>query len=159
MTPTNSDEQRPPLWISGNVHTRREAEVLGLADEDPESLLDLIRDDVDNGDHLAVGDLKVYPRLDQQGSMAARGGNANYGYSGFFSASIFDGEKWRRFDLRTVVPEKESGFAAQREKPDVLERIRECVKAALGRQCVWTVPDGKVQGRYMAAPPPNGSMP
>jgi len=157
--PTNVDDQKPALSLSGNVYTKEDVEMLELADEDPESLPALIRDDVANGDRLAPGDLKVYPQLDEQGRMAARGGHTNFGFSGYFAASIFDGTKWRRFDLRTVVPEKESGFAAQKDKADAIERIRECVRSASGRQCVWNVPEGKVQGRYVAAPTPQGSKP
>ncbi len=84
--------------------------------------------------------------------MALSGGHTNYGYSGYFSASIFDGTKWRRFDLRTIVPRNECAFAAQKNKPEAIARIRQRVRAASGRQCVWTVPEGKKQGRYMAAP-------
>lgn len=152
-------DQKPALTLSGNVHTKEEVEVLELADEDPESLPDLIRDEVANGDRLTPGDLKIYPQLDEMGRMAVRGRHTNFGFSGYFAASIFDGAKWRRFDLRTVVPESESGFAAQKDKSDALDRIRERVRAASGRQCLWQIPEGKRRGRYAAAPPAQQNPP
>lgn len=152
MKQTAPNDQKLPLSLSGNVHTTEEVELRELASLDAESFPDQVGDDIANGDILAVGDLKVFPRLDEQGRMAARGGHTNFGFSGYFAASIFDGAKWRRFDLRTVVPDKESRFAAQRYKHDALSCIRKRVRSASGSQCVWTVPEGRPQGRYVAAP-------
>jgi hypothetical protein len=148
--PTAANDQKPALSLFGNVYTTDEVELLELADEDPDSLPEQLREEVAHGDRLTPGDLKAYSQLDAEGRMAARGGHTNFGFSGYFSASIFDGAKWRLFDLRTIVPENESGFAAQKDKEDAIVRIRKRVQSASGRQCVWTVPEGKTRGRYMA---------
>ncbi len=156
MKPTDANHQKPALSLSGDVYTTEEVQAIVLAGENIESLPDPSKDHRVKGDYLASGDLKVFPKLDEEGRMALSGGHTNYGYSGYFSASIFDGAKWRRFDLRTIVPENESAFAAQMDKPRTIERIRKRVHAASGRQCVWTVPEGKKQGRYMATPSRQG---
>jgi hypothetical protein len=153
LQPTVTDDQKQPLVLSGNVYVKDEVDLLALAEEDPESLPDLIREDVAGSERLSSGDLKVYPQLDAQGRMAVRGGHTNHGYSGYFAASIFDGVSWRRFDLRTIVPVEESGFAAQKDKGAALDRIRERVASARGRQCVWGVAEEGKQMRYGAVPP------
>lgn len=86
---------------------------------------------------VSRGDIKVYERLDEAGRAAVRGGNANYGYSGYFRGLVYDGRRWRNLKLWELVPETDRQYATQAEKAATLERLRADLRALAGRKLVW----------------------
>lgn len=76
-----NEPQRRPLVLTGNVYDRQ--------------------DDVEIT--FEAGDVAVYHQMDADGRAAVREAHPNYGYSGYFRASVFDGKNWRRFKIWEVV--------------------------------------------------------
>jgi hypothetical protein len=84
-----------------------------------------------------AGDIYLYSRDDQQGSFARRGGNTNFGYSGYFLASIFDGGEWRKLQFNRLVPYNDRSFSLAREKPRVVAYLEGVVRSWRGRATIY----------------------
>ena len=82
------------------------------------------------------GDVALRPKLDAAGRYALNGGHANYGYSGYFEASVFDGKTWRAFNIRSL-PERLRNYASQTEKSAVQERIEELLNQLADTALEW----------------------
>lgn len=51
----------------------------------------------------ATGDIYLYRCDDRSGALARRGRHTNYGYSGYFLASVYDGKTWRKLQFNQMV--------------------------------------------------------
>lgn len=56
----------------------------------------------DFGDY-PIGTVHLHFRDTKEGARNRRGRHTNYGYSGYFLASIYDGHKWRRLQFNKLV--------------------------------------------------------
>jgi len=86
---------------------------------------------------LQEGDILVQPKLDALGKMAVSGGNANYGYSGYYTGFLYADGKARRF-LKWVDlwPVGENTFRAQQDKPQALEEMQKTITRLAGTHMV-----------------------
>ncbi|EOY1431226.1 hypothetical protein ACXD9I_002551 [Yersinia enterocolitica] len=50
-----------------------------------------------------AGDVYLYRKDDRQGANYRSGRHTNYGYSGYYLASVYDGEKWRKLQFNDMV--------------------------------------------------------
>lgn len=75
------------------------------------------------GPELKAGDLILYCRLDDAGRSAVYGRHANWGYSGYFKASIYDGKKRRNFRLWGLIDEVLVSYSSQREKHNQISQV------------------------------------
>ena len=90
----------------------------------------------------ADGTLTIQPKSDFRGRMAAAGGHANYGYSGYFRAYIFlAGQRKRLVDFWALFEHKEHHYAAQHLKPEAEAAIRQRISGLAGAE-VEKVKDG-----------------
>lgn len=137
-----------PVTLTGAVYDRQD-----IPEDDPTSWVDLEPargDEAEDmitefaGEKFAIvhipferGDVALYSRLDAAGRAARAGGHSNYGYSGYFKASVFDGKKWRAFKILSSVPEIDRNYASQGEKPKVQARLTERVESWAGRVVAW----------------------
>jgi hypothetical protein len=64
-----------------------------------------------------VGSIRVYRRNDREGKQARWGGHTNYGYSGYYLASIYDGERWRKLQFNKLVPYENRSYELAAECP------------------------------------------
>lgn len=83
------------------------------------------------------GDVALYCRNDMHGRDAIAGGHTNYGYSGYFRASVFDGKQWRALKIWDVVPEADRQYASQTEKGEVQARLAAHIEALAGLAVEW----------------------
>ncbi|EPS0559299.1 hypothetical protein ACVAAS_004596 [Enterobacter roggenkampii] len=81
--------------------------------------------------HTAVGAIRVYRRDDRAGKQARWDGHSNWGYSGYYLASIYDGERWRKLQFNKLVPYEDRSYERSVECPrleaylsDVIARWR-----------------------------------
>ncbi len=74
------------------------------------------------------GDIMVWCRLDNAGRAAVKRGNRDYGCSGNFQASIFDGQKWRKFHTRNFVRESITKYATHCERGWKIELMIEALE-------------------------------
>lgn len=119
-------KDHPELVLTGSVYVRGE-------DFDPNDLSTTFEDEP-----IVSGDVSIYSLLDKAGRSAARGGHTNFGYSGYFGASIFDGKKFRRFRTLNFIAKQDGSFAAQKNKPEVQVRVKELIRQQAGRKARWT---------------------
>lgn len=128
---------RPPLTITGVVVARR----TDVSDDDPTAFVDL-RDGVDvhnmtEADLVRVeyrqGDVALRERLDMYGRNARIDGHSNYGYSGYFRASIFDGTRWRNLSIWSLLPGNGHRYASQAEKGVIRERLEAAIVERVGQ--------------------------
>lgn len=63
------------------------------------------------------GDIYLYFRDSREAAFARRGGHANFGYPGYFLASIFDGATWRKLQINKLIEYDQRSYdlAGQRE--------------------------------------------
>jgi hypothetical protein len=106
---------------------------------------------------FAAGDIAIYTKSDAAGRFARRGGHTNFGYSGYFGASVFDGKGWRRLELRDFIPESARNYATQGESGAVRKRLVDAVGALAGRELVYGVRKYGMPGMAQAARPVDGA--
>ncbi len=70
-----------------------------------------------------AGTIRVYPRDDKAGRMARRGRHTNWGYSGYYDASIYDGQSWRKLKLNKLVPYEDRFYEQARQRRYVEEYL------------------------------------
>jgi hypothetical protein len=152
----------PPLTITGVVVDRRN----DVSDDDPTAFFDLA-DAVDVGDVTGAdlirieyrpGDMALRERLDMHGRNAIAGGHSNYGYSGYFKASIFDGKSWRNLSIWSLLPANGHRYASQGEKGTVRARLVGAIEERMGRVVeyrnkAYRFADEPDPSRSAAAPP------
>jgi hypothetical protein len=83
------------------------------------------------------GDVAVYSRLDGYGRAAVRGGHSNYGYSGYFRATVFDGARWRNFRIWDFVPEADRCYRTQADIEETKERLFGRIREKAGATLEW----------------------
>ena len=113
--------EHTPLTLTGKVCDRR---------------LDVILAEIE-GELFEAGDVGVYENTDSNGRMAIAGGHTNYGYSGYFRASIYDGKKWRKFKIWDFVSGPDRTFQTRRDMPEVRKRLIEIISAKRGNRVTW----------------------
>ena len=85
------------------------------------------------------------------GRMAATGGHANWGYSGYFKGYVYlKGQRKRLADFWKLFPNKEHHYAAQQNKAEAEAAIRAVIE-----QRARTIVH-KVKGGYAFDPLSNG---
>jgi len=92
---------------------------------------------------IRPGDIKIFTMLDAAGRRAVQGGHTNFGYSGYVSASVFDGTRWRRFDLRSISAASETRYQTQSGKSTAMDNAQNAVKNAEGRVVQFRIPEGR----------------
>lgn len=85
----------------------------------------------------AAGDISLYSKMDMLGRSAVAGKHTNYGYSGYFRASIFDGKAWRNFKIWDFIPEAERQYETQGDRPRVKKHLVAQLSARVGSVAVW----------------------
>lgn len=65
------------------------------------------------------GDVYIYRQDDRNGSKNRQGRHSNYGYSGYFLASIYDGKKWRKLQFNKLVFYENRFYETAREAGQV----------------------------------------
>lgn len=85
----------------------------------------------------AAGDVSLYSKSDMEGRIARAGRHTNFGYSGYFRASIFDGKAWRNFKIWDFVPEMELQYETQGDKPRVTKHLVALLAARIGATATW----------------------
>ena len=70
-----------------------------------------------------AGTIRVYPRDDRAGRMARRGNHTNWGYSGYYDASIYDGQSWRNLKINKLVPYEDRSYEQARQRRYVEEYL------------------------------------
>lgn len=66
-----------------------------------------------------AGDIDLFRRDDRSGAQARYGRHTNYGYSGYFLASVFDGSRWRKLQFNDMVPYEQRSYEQTRESAGV----------------------------------------
>lgn len=74
--------------------------------------------------HTAPGAIYIYRNDDRSGGIARRGRHTNYGYSGYYLASIYDGQKWRKLQFNRLIPYESRSYDVARECPMVEGYLR-----------------------------------
>lgn len=69
------------------------------------------------------GDIYIYRQDDRNGSKNRQGRHSNYGYSGYFLASIYDGTKWRKLQFNMLVAYEDRHYETAMESSQVERHI------------------------------------
>ncbi len=132
--------KHPDLFLSGGVYDKHDDVLEGYPDrrlKEDCDIEDVIDDQLDRWTvRFSVGDVAVYQKLDMFGRMAVKGRHSNYGYSGYFKASVFDGEKWRNFKIWNFVDDR--SYNTQAEMKDLKTRVMKIIREQAGNLVVWT---------------------
>lgn len=141
--------QNIPITLTGDVYNRHE----DVSDDDPTSRVNLQPprgDEPENaimecaGQRLVIaripfnrGDVALYQRLDMHGRYAIAGNHTNWGYSGYFKASVFDGKQWRAFKIWNFIPEADRHYANQGDRAKVHQRLAKIIENLAGTCVIW----------------------
>lgn len=135
---------KDPITLSGKVYVGR-----FLAPYYPERKLP---------DQLQVGDIRVDSHLDDRGRANREAKTAKArkrGFSGYFTALLWDGVDWRRFAIRTIVG-ADGWYTSQKWKRDKIHGVFWSLEGIVGRVAV--VGDGTYElspkGTVVETPPP-----
>lgn len=143
-TPTH-----PPITITGNVYDRyHEIDPdhpgmhidLALSADQPapqDEVIIMGQPFVPVARSFEAGDIAIYQKLDADGRSALAGGHTNYGYSGYFRASVFDGRGWRSFKIWGFIPEADRKYATQHDVASVKQRLTARLENLAGTSLVW----------------------
>lgn len=74
--------------------------------------------------HTSPGTIRIYRNDDSEGRRARFGGHTNYGYSGYYLASIYDGTKWRRLQFNRLISYENRSYEMARQCPQVENYLR-----------------------------------
>lgn len=78
------------------------------------------------------GDIYLYWRDSREAVNARRGGHANFGYPGYFLASIFDGKDWRKLQLNKLVEYDERSYELAGQRQAVIEHLASIISTWRG---------------------------
>lgn len=81
----------------------------------------------------APGDVYLYRNDDRQGASYRRGRHTNYGYSGYYLASVFDGQKWRKLQFNDMVTYESRSYEYASESGRVYNALTHVVSKWRGR--------------------------
>jgi len=79
-----------------------------------------------------AGDVYVYRQDSSQGGSNRGGHHTNYGYSGFFKASVFDGKKWRNLKLDTFIQRESLAYDFQYDAENVAHMVMQVIAQRQG---------------------------
>lgn len=79
-----------------------------------------------------AGTIRIYSRDDAKGRSARRGKHTNFGYSGYYLASIFDGTKWRKLQFNALVPYDERSYEMASDKKIVEQYLADIISSWRG---------------------------
>lgn len=100
--------------------------------------------------HMA-GDIQLYLKADMYGRYARQGNHTNFGYSGYFKASIFDGKKWRSLALWSLLDQKEYHYQGGGDARAALDELKEKLEILQGARVSYELPEGRKRRTYMLA--------
>ncbi|MBD9646358.1 hypothetical protein IB231_22320 [Pantoea sp. PNT02] len=86
----------------------------------------------------AQGDVYLYRNDDRQGATYRRGRHTNYGYSGYYLASIYDGEKWRKLQFNDMVAYENRSYEYASESGRVYHYLTRVVRLWQGRRVQYS---------------------
>lgn len=84
-----------------------------------------------------TGDIYLYRKDDASGRAARAGGHPNFGYSGYYLASIFDGNDWRKLQLNKLITYENRSYEQAQECPRVVAQIGSTIRAWSGSAAVY----------------------
>lgn len=84
------------------------------------------------------GDIYLYRNDDRQGASYRRGRHTNYGYSGYYLASVFDGQKWRKLQFNDMVPYENRSYEYASESGRVYSYLTRVVSTWRGRNVQYS---------------------
>ena len=84
-----------------------------------------------------IGDIYIYRKDDADGRSARAGRHANYGYSGYYLASIFDGLDWRKLQLNKLITYEDRSYQQAQECQRVVFNIHTIISAWQGLVAVY----------------------
>lgn len=76
---------------------------------------------------IQPGDIYIYRQDDHNGSRHRHGRHSNYGYSGYFLASVYDGLKWRKLQFNKLIAYESRSYETAKESNQVEGCIAEIV--------------------------------
>jgi hypothetical protein len=137
---------RSPITLSGNVYYRPDIsftedkrahiQLCGLIEQsdlrEGEKILDSFSMVIGEGKTdsvtqimvpFKVGDVAIYPKSDFLGRFSVAGGHTNFGYSGYFRASIFDGRAWSNFKIWNFISEEDRSYKVQYKLNETKDRV------------------------------------
>lgn len=88
-----------------------------------------VRTDKYGGTH---GDVYLYWKDSRDAAFARRGGHANYGYPGYFLASIFDGADWRKLQLNKLIEYEQRSYDLASQRQEVIGNLSRIVSSWRG---------------------------
>ena len=81
-----------------------------------------------------TGDVYLYRKDDRQGANYRNGRHTNYGYSGYYLASVYDGEKWRKLQFNDMVAYENRSYDYAYESACVYNYLIRIVNSWYGRR-------------------------
>lgn len=81
----------------------------------------------------STGDVYLYRNDDRHGASSRRGRHTNYGYSGYYLASVFDGVKWRKLQFNDMVAYENRSYEYASESGHVYQYLNRIVASWRGR--------------------------
>ncbi len=87
--------------------------------------------------NASAGDIYIYRNDDREGALARGGGHTNYGYSGYYLASIFDGNDWRKLQFNKLVSYENRSYEQARQCNIVENYLRTIVLSWRGSTAVY----------------------
>lgn len=90
-------------------------------------------------DDVREGDILLHPKLDAAGRIAASGGHANRGYSGYFTGFLYaEGAAKRFLNWKDLWPIAENTYEAQQDRPRALRDMAVTLERLAGSQMIKT---------------------
>ena len=87
--------------------------------------------------HVPAGTIRVYRRDDSSGRRARRGAHTNWGYSGYYLASIYDGTSWRKLQFNYLIPYHQRSYDVARDCPGVEAYLQRQIRSWRGQVAVY----------------------
>lgn len=84
------------------------------------------------------GDIYLYSNDTKDGAMARRGSHTNFGYSGYFLASIFDGKDWRKLQFNQLVEYDDRSYEIARDRNSVAQHLARIVSSWRGLTAIYS---------------------
>lgn len=109
----------------------------------------VVRTDQYGGAH---GDIYLYWRDSRDAASARRGGHTNYGYPGYFLASVHDGTDWRKLQFNRLVEYEQRSYELASQRQNVISHLSGVVASWRGVVAVYN-PESRsftIPGREIA---------
>ena len=86
----------------------------------------------------SCGDIYLYHRDSREGALARRGGHTNYGYSGYFLASIFDGHQWRKLQINKLMAYEQRSYDFASQRQDIIGNLARIISSWRGVRAIYS---------------------